>query len=363
MAAVSFFDAARIFNADGPALVDAFERVLKSGSLVLGPEVAAFEAELARDVGAAHAVGVASGTDALELALRSLGAEPGAEVVMPALTATATATAVVRAGLTPVLVDVDEATLTMSVDRAAAAVRAETAAIITVHLYGRAAPVGELVSLGAPVIEDAAQSFGLDLPEGRAGSVGIIGCFSFYPTKNLAAFGDGGAVVTSDDSLQSEVRELRAYGERPRYHAVRPGMNSRLDELQAALLRVRLPNAHAENARRHAIATVYDEAIGEAAPAGVHHLYVLRSPARDDLRAHLEQQGVQSLVHYPWTIDQQPAFAACPIAGGAEIAHAAAAEVLSVPCHPFLTDGEVEQVASALAGASRSGLIRSHASA
>jgi dTDP-4-amino-4,6-dideoxygalactose transaminase len=361
MAAVSFFDAARIFVADGPALVGAFERVLRSGSLVLGPEVESFEAELAADVGTAHAVGVASGTDALELALRALGAAPGAEVVMPALTATATATAVVRAGLTPVLVDVDDHTLTMSTDRAAAAVGAKTAAIVTVHLYGRAAPVSELTGLGVPVIEDAAQSFGLDLRDGRAGSVGTIGCFSFYPTKNLAAFGDGGAVVTNDGELQATVRELRAYGESPRYYAVRPGMNSRLDELQAALLRVRLHTAHAENVKRREIAAAYDVALGEAAPPGVHHLYVVRSPRRDELRALLEQQGVQALVHYPWTIDQQPAFSGSPVPGGAERSHAAAAEVLSVPCHPFLTNGEVEQVAAALAAAARDGLIKAYA--
>ncbi len=361
MNAVSFFDAARVFDADGPALVAAFERVLTSGSLILGPEVEAFEAELAADVGTAHAVGVASGTDALELTLRGLGAVPGAEVVMPALTATATATAVVRAGLTPVLVDVDGGTLTLSAERAAAAVGPRTAAILTVHLYGRGAPVTELAGLGVPIVEDAAQSFGLDLAEGRAGSVGTAGCFSFYPTKNLAAFGDGGAVVTNDEGMQESVRQLRAYGERPRYYAVRDGMNSRLDELQAALLRVRLRRAHAENGRRREIASVYDDALGNASPPGVHHLYVVRSSRRDELREWLAARGVNALVHYPWTIDQQPAFAAYPVRGAVDVSHLAASEVLSVPCHPFLTDTEVDCVAGALADATQAGLIGAHA--
>ena len=363
MGALSFFDAARIFERYGDALGEAFGRVLRSGSLVLGPEVAAFEAELAADTGVAHAVGVASGTDALELALRALGAAPGAEVVCPAMTATATATAIVRAGLTPVLVDVDEARLTLSAERAADAVGPATAAIVTVHLYGRAAPVAELSALGVPVVEDTAQAFGLELGAGRAGSVGTVGCFSFYPTKNLAAFGDGGAVVTSDDRLAETVRELRAYGERPRYRAVQPGMNSRLDELQAALLRVRLETAHEENRRRAEIAAAYDDALGDPAPDGVHHLYVVRSARRDELQEQLAGEGVPSLVHYPWTIDRQPAFADCPVRGPLDVSHAAASSVLSVPCHPFLTDAEVEQVASALAGAARAGLIEAHAAA
>jgi dTDP-3-amino-3,4,6-trideoxy-alpha-D-glucose transaminase len=351
MEAVSFFDASRVFAAYRDDLCSAFERVMGSKQLILGPEVEALEMELASFVGSSFAIGVASGTDALELALRALDAEPGAEVICPALTATATATAIVRSGLTPVLVDVDEATLTLSAERTSAAVSAKTAAIVTVHLYGRPAPVAELEPLGLPVIEDAAQAFGLALPEGCAGSVGRIGSFSFYPTKNLAAFGDGGAVVTNDEELASTIRELRAYGERPRYFAVRAGMNSRLDELQAALLRLRLHAVSEENARRLEIATLYDEAIGASTPRGVYHLYVVRSTRRDDLRQRMNDLGVQTLIHYPWTIDQQPAFAAFTRDGDLDCSHAAAAEVLSVPCHPFMTTAEIQHVASALAAA------------
>ncbi len=185
--------------------------------------------------------------------------------------------------------------------------------------------------------------------DGRpAGSIGVAGCFSFYPTKNLGAFGDGGAVVTSDPGLAEAVRELRSYGEQPRYFARRPGTNSRLDELQAALLRVRLRRLEDDNRRRAEIAAAYDEALGRPSPDGVHHLYVVRSARRDELRSELADAGIETGVHYPWAISEQPAFADARQGDALEASTAAAREVLSLPCYAHLTEAEQEQVVAAL---------------
>jgi dTDP-3-amino-3,4,6-trideoxy-alpha-D-glucose transaminase len=343
---LAFYPAARPFEAQREELLAACERVLGSGRLVLGPEVEALEHELARLTGCAHAVGVASGTDALELALRALELPAGAEVLCPNLTAVATATAIVRAGLTPLLVDVDERTL--AIDAAAARRAPRAAAVVAVHLYGRPAPVAALLELGLPVVEDAAQAHGLEVDGRAAGSAGTIAAFSFYPTKNLGGFGDGGAVTTSDAALAGRVRRLRAYGEEPRHFALEPGLNSRLDELQAALLRVRLGRLEQDTARRTAIARAYDEALGRESPAGVHHLYVVRSPERDRLRAHLDAAGIETAIHYPWTLSAMPAFADCGRGGDLRVSETAATEVLSLPCHPHLSADEEQRVCAAL---------------
>jgi dTDP-4-amino-4,6-dideoxygalactose transaminase len=335
---VPFFDPRRAYEAQREELDEAFRRVMASERIVLGPEVEAFERELAELTGAAEAVGVASGTDALELALRALDLPPGSEVICPNLMAGATPTAIFRAGLPPVLVDVDPQSLTIDAARAAGAIGPQTRAIVAVHLYGRPAPVAELLELGLPVIEDAAQAHGL-----RLGG-GIAGCFSFYPTKNLGAFGDAGAVVTSDPELAERVRELRQYGDRPRHFAMRLGTNSRLDELQAALLRVRLPRLDQENRRRAEIAAAYDAALGRTSPKGVHHLYVVRSDRRDELQAQLADAGIETAVHYPWTTREQPAFEAARAGGDLDISTAAVREVLSLPCYAFLTEAEQEAV-------------------
>jgi dTDP-4-amino-4,6-dideoxygalactose transaminase len=342
---VRFFDPRRAYEAQREELDEAHRRVMSSERIVLGAEVEAFEREFAQACGARDAVGVASGTDALELALRALELPAGAEVLCPNLTSPATPTAILRAGLRPVLVDVDPETLTIDAARAADAVSDATAAVVVVHLYGRPAPMAELAALGLPVVEDAAQAHGLP--------VGNLACFSFYPTKNLAAFGDGGAVVSSDGGLAQRIRELRSYGEEPRYYARREGTNSRLDELQAAFLRVRLRRLEEGNRRRAEIAAAYDEALGRRSPAGVHHLYVVRSPRRDELREELAEAGVETAVHYPWTIAEQPAFAAARRAGPLDESTAAAREVLSLPCYAHLTDAEVERVAGAIAGTAR----------
>jgi len=346
---VPFFDPRRAYVAQQAELEAACRRVLASEQIVLGPEVEAFERELAGLTGTAEAVGVASGTDALELALRALDLPTGSEVVCPDLTAAATPTAILRAGHRPVLVDVDPETLTIDAERAAAAITDRTAAMVAVHLYGRPAPVARLLELGLPVVEDAAQAHGLVVDGRPAGSLGQAGCFSFYPTKNLGAFGDAGAVVTSDRRIAETVRELRTYGERPRHYARRQGTNSRLDELQAALLRVRLARLAGDNRRRAEIAAVYDQALGRVSPPGVHHLYVIRSQQRESLRSRLAEAGVETAVHYPWPISAQPAFSSARLGGELEASRAAADAVVSVPCNAHLTPGEVERVATALA--------------
>jgi dTDP-4-amino-4,6-dideoxygalactose transaminase len=311
--------------------------------------VEAFESKLATLTASTAAVGVASGTDALELALRALELPPGSEVICPNLTAPATPTAVLRAGLRPVLVDVDPDTLTIDAARAAGAVSDQTTAVICVHLYGRAAPVDELLALGLPLVEDAAQAHGLLIGGRPAGAIGVAGCFSFYPTKNLGAFGDAGAVVTSDRQLAERVRALRVYGEDPRHFAKRLGTNSRLDELQAALLRVRLPRLAEENRRRAEIAAAYDAVLGRTSPDGVHHLYVLRSDRRDEVRTQLAEAGIETAVHYPWTIREQPAFETARDGNDLSVSTAAAREVLSLPCYAYLTEAEQERVVASLA--------------
>jgi dTDP-4-amino-4,6-dideoxygalactose transaminase len=343
VSAIPFFDPRRAYEAQREELDAAFRRVMSSERIVLGPEVAAFEREFAAVAGTAEAVGVASGTDAIELALRALELPPGSEIACPNLTAGATPTAILRAGHRPMLVDVEPESLTIDAEGAAAAVAAGATAIVAVHLYGRAAPVRRLLELGVPVVEDAAQAHGLV-------TEGALGCFSFYPTKNLGAFGDGGAVATSDPRLAEAVRELRAYGERPRHHALRPGANSRLDELQAALLRVRLRRLERDNRRRAEIAAAYDEALGRESAPGVHHLYVVRSGDRDRFRTRLGELGIETAVHYPWTIAQQPAFASARAAGDLDASEAAVREVVSLPCHPHLTDEEAGRVSGAAAG-------------
>jgi dTDP-3-amino-3,4,6-trideoxy-alpha-D-glucose transaminase len=347
---VEFFRPDRAYEAQREELHAALEEVLTSRRVILGPQVEQFEREFAEAAGTRFAIGVASGTDALEIALRALElpAGSGSEVLCPNLTAVATATAIVRAGLAPVFVDVDPETLTVSVERAAAAITPQTSAVVAVHLYGRPAPVEALTELGIPVVEDCAQAHGLEIGGRPAGSLGRLGAFSFYPTKNLGAFGDGGTVTTSDSELAERVRSLRVYGEDAEGRATRPGLNSRLDELQAALLRVRLRRLQRDNERRAEIARTYDAALGRPSPPGVHHLYVARSQSRDDARAQLARGGIETAVHYPFALTDHPAFAGARRGGPLATSEAAAREVLSLPCYPHLSAEEEERVAAEL---------------
>jgi dTDP-4-amino-4,6-dideoxygalactose transaminase len=344
---VRFFDPRRAYEVQREELDTAFRRVLESEQIVLGPEVEAFEREFADLTGTTDAVGVASGTDALELALRALDLPPESEVICPNLTANATPTAIVRAGYRPVLVDVDRQTLTIDPERVAAAHSPKTAAVVAVHLYGRPAPIDQLLELGLPVVEDAAQAHGLEIDGRPAGSIGVAGSFSFYPTKNLHAFGDAGAVVTSDPGMADAVRELRVYGEHPRHFARRLGTNSRLDELQAAPLRVGLRRLEADNRRRAEIAAAYDDALSRTSPEGVHHVYAIRSDRRDQLRAQLAEAGIETAIHYPWAVSEQPAFEAARRGDSLAESLTAAREVLSLPCHAHLTTAEQDRVVDA----------------
>src|SRR4051812_14990079 len=295
-----------------PELDAALARVLDSGWFLLGNEGATFERDFAAWVGSAHAAGCASGTDAIELALRALGVGPGDEVVTQANTCVPTVAAITRAGARPVLCDVDPGSATIDPDSLAAAMSERTGAVVPVHLYGQIGDIdgvlGVAAERGVPVVEDCAQAHGATAEGRRAGTIGALGAFSFYPTKNLGAFGDGGAVTTSDPDLDEKLRLVRQYGQADRYHHVAEGVNSRLDEVQAALLRVRLARLDADNARRQEIAAHYAEALSGTAVEPlrrlpgrdhVYHLFVATAPDRDAFRARLADDGVATLIHYP----------------------------------------------------------------
>lgn len=340
-------------------------RVVSSGRYLLGPETAAFEAEFAAYCGAAHCVTVGSGCDALELALRALGVGPGDEVIVPAHTFIGTWLAVSAAGATPVPVEPDERTANIRADAVAAAITPRTRAIMPVHLYGQPADLDAIHAVaarhGLPVVEDAAQAHGARYHGRRVGSgPSAATAFSFYPGKNLGALGDGGAVVTDDAALADRIRLLRNYGSREKYrHEVR-ATNSRLDELQAAMLRVKLARLDEWNARRAAVAGRYlAELRGPALPAvaaGTQpswHLFVVRSPGRDALRAALAAAGVATLAHYPVPVHLSPAYAGPRWPQGSlPVTERLAATVLSLPIGPHLGPAHVDRVVAAVLRAS-----------
>jgi dTDP-4-amino-4,6-dideoxygalactose transaminase len=330
--------------------------VLGRGRFILGEEGERFEEEFAAWLGAPHAVGCASGTEAIALALLVLGIGPGDEVLLPANTCVPTATGIRMTGATPVPVDVDPATLMLDPGGARRALGPRTKAIVPVHLYGAPADLAPLLELGVPVVEDCAQAHGARYRGRAAGTVGALGCFSFYPSKNLGAYGDGGAVVTTDAALAERLRMLRQYGQRRRDLHELEGMNSRLDEMQAAILRVKLRHLSAWNARRREIADAYARGLrGVRRPVlvsggeSVHHLFPVMSERRDELMAHLAGRGVGSLVHYPVPLHLHPAHRYWGWAAGAfPHAEAATARVLSLPLFPQLTDEEVAAVVTAV---------------
>src|SRR5690348_7521201 len=346
----------------------AISRVLASGRYIPGPEVEAFEREFAAYIGCRHAVDVGSGTDALVLALRALGLPPGTAVATVSHTAVATVAAIELAGLTPLLLDIDPATYTLSpaaLERAFAGGH-RIGAVIAVHLYGQAADLDALVPLarryGATLIEDCAQSHGAMLGSRRLGSIGDVACFSFYPTKNLGAVGDGGAVLTNDKDLGTRLRELREYGWRERYVSAVPGMNTRLDPIQAAVLRVKLPGLDRANARRAAIAARYDRGLAKsdlvlpvrrAGATHVFHQYVVRTPRRDTVRTALDRAGIGTAIHYPVPVHLQPAYRGRVglDPGGLGECERAAREVLSLPMFPELGAAEVARVIAAVKAA------------
>lgn len=347
----------------GVDLLGATQRVLDSHWYVLGREVAAFEREFADFVGVARCVSLGNGTDALELGLRALGVGPADRVLLAANAGFYGSTAVRLIGAIPVYVDIDPASYTISVDALASALASAPqppSAIIATHLYGRMADIEAICEVaarhGVPVLEDCAQSHGASRGGRQCGSFGALAAFSFYPTKNLGALGDGGAVVTDDHALADRVACLRQYGWSAKYHVSEPfGRNSRLDELQAALLREKLPHLGRWNAQRREVAKRYNDAfadLGLACPASlgedyVAHLYVVRVPDRDAFRAALTAKGIATDVHYPVPDHLQGAYAGDP--GAALPATAAAcATVVSLPCYPGIPDADVERVIEAV---------------
>lgn len=334
----------------------AISQVLASGRYILGPAMQAFEADFARYCRAAEGIGVASGTDALSIGLRAIGVEAGDEVLVPAVSAPATAVAVALIGAKPIFVDISNEHFTIDPARAFDRKTSRTKAVVPVHLYGMPALLKELGELRVPILEDAAQAHGSDAKWGRCGSFGSAAAFSFYPTKNLGTYGDGGMIVTSDSAIAEHARLLRNYGQRENYSADIPGQNSRLDDLHAAILRVKLRALDECNERRRDIAIAYRHAF-EGLPLGLqaetgksnYHLFVVTCPDRDKLRAHLASHDVPALVHYPSPLHRQKAFAEfgpprCPNAD------ALCSRVLSLPIHAWLSDGDVDRVIEAVRG-------------
>ena len=331
-------------------------RVIDRGTFILGGEVAAFEREFAGYCGADHAVGVANGTDALTIALRALGVGPGDEVVVPSFTFYASAEAIPPTGARPVFCDVDPETFCVTADTVRAALTPRTKAVIAVHLFGNVAPVAEIEALGVPVIEDAAQAAGSTAPGGRPGALGTLATFSFFPSKNLGCFGDGGAITTRDGELAERVRMLRFHGSRDKVTYEHVGYNSRLDELQAAILRVQLPHLEQWGDGRRAAGDHYaDAGLGElvalprptdgAAPAW--HLYVVRSERADELAAALAAAGHGQKAYYRTPVHEQPAMREF----GAGVELPATAEVarthLAIPMSPVLDRAQAEAVVAA----------------
>ncbi|MBK9713518.1 MAG: DegT/DnrJ/EryC1/StrS family aminotransferase [Kouleothrix sp.] len=361
---IPFGDLRRQYESIRPELDAAAARVLASGWYILGPEVQAFERAFAAFCGVGHAVGVGNGTEALYLALVALGVGPGDEVITVANAAVYEPLTILQAGARPVFVDVDERSYTMDPALLEGAITPRTKAIMPVHLYGRMADMDAIGAIARrhrlPVIEDSAQSHGAALGGRVAGSIGACGCFSFYPSKNLGALGDGGMVVTDDAELAAKLRRLRVYGWRERYYTTDAGgINSRLDELQAALLHAKLGHLLAWNERRRQIARRYDELLagsGLALPelcedgAHVYHLYVVRAAGRERLQADLRARGVETAVHYPLPAHLQPVYQQLGLAapGSLPVTERQAGEVLSLPIYPELTDAEVDAVAAAL---------------
>ena len=335
----------------------AIARVLDSGSYILGREVKAFEEEFAAYIGVKHAIGVGSGTDALTLALMALGIGAGDEVISVSHTAVATAAAIAGAGAKPVFVDIEADYLTLDPACLKAAITEKTKAVVAVHLYGQAANLDAIKALAAeraiPVIEDCAQAVGASYGAAKLGSIGDLGAFSFFPTKNLGAIGDGGAVLTDDDALAERLSGLHQYGWRDDRISHVAGMNSRLDELQAAILRVKLRHLDDDTERRRAIAGHYDAllagldvALPKVRPGSAHayHLYALHCQDRDGLLAHLKADDILAGVHYPVPVHLQPAY----LGGTLPVTEQAARQTLSLPMYPELTDADIERVAASV---------------
>ncbi|HLP27135.1 MAG TPA: DegT/DnrJ/EryC1/StrS family aminotransferase [Candidatus Didemnitutus sp.] len=370
------------YQALKPEIDAALIRVAESQISILGPEVDALERELESYLGVKHAIGVSSGTDALLMAMMAYDIGPGDEVIMPSFSFFATAGCVSRVGATPVFVDVDNVTFNIDVEQVRRAITPRTKAIIPVHLFGQAADIDTLVAIGKehniPIIEDAAQAIGTQTPNGRrVGAIGEIGCFSFYPTKNLGALGDGGLVTTNEDDLNIKLRQIRNHGMEPRYYHKIMGGNFRLDAMQGAVLRVKLPHLSSWHAGRRRNAALYtklfiesgasagvghttfDEANLILLPASVHegaaedvHIFnqfTIRTAHRDALRAHLQSKGIGAEIYYPVPFHRQECFSSLNLNDAAfPVSNCLAATVLALPIYPELTEEQIREVVATI---------------
>jgi dTDP-4-amino-4,6-dideoxygalactose transaminase len=364
--AVSFLNLSLPHGEIREELEDAFHRVVARSSFILGAEVEAFEHEFAQYCGARYCIAVGNGCDALEIALEALAIGPGDEVIVPGTTFAATWFAVSRVGATPVPVEVLPDTITLDPDLIEAAITPRTSAIVPVHLYGHPAEMDQIRTIakryGLLVVEDAAQAHGAVYRGRRTGSLGDAGIFSFYPSKNLGALGDGGAIVTSDVALAERAQQLRNYGSVEKYTYREVGRNSRLDELQAAFLRVKLQHLDRWNAARRIVATRYCAnlthigatltlPVQHAACEHCWHLFVVRIAERDGVQGYLSERGIQTLIHYPIPTHKQRAYAATMESCHLPISELLAATVLSLPMGPHMSDDDVDEVCEALGSA------------
>jgi len=353
------------YRAHQAPIQSAINRVLDSGSYILGAEVEAFETAFAEYCGGGHAIGVASGTDALILALKALGIGPGDEVITVSHTAVATVAAILAVGATPVLIDIDKVYLTLdptALDRAATP---RSKAVVAVHLYGQAADLDPILRFAREhnlaLIEDCAQACGGQYRSRRLGSLGDIGCFSFYPTKNLGAIGDGGIVLTREPRIAERLRRLRQYGWDDGRQTREPGLNSRLDPIQAAILRAKLPHLDEDNTRRAAIAQRYERGLHgfpikmpneRDGTQHVYYLYVVACPKRDDLMAYLVEHQIGCAVHYPLPVHRQRGYAERVILppDGLSVTERVCQQILSLPLYPELSNADVERVIATVRG-------------
>jgi dTDP-4-amino-4,6-dideoxygalactose transaminase len=357
---IPFFDLTKQYASIQSEIDDATARVLKSGWYILGEQVRAFEKEFAAYIGTRHAIGVGSGTEALHLALLALGVGAGDEVITVPNTAVATVAAIELTGARAVLCDVHPDSMLIDIEQLERAITPRTKAVIPVHLFGQSADLNPILQLARAknifVLEDCAQAHGATYHGKRVGSYGDIAAFSFYPTKNLGAYGDGGAIVTNDAALAERVNLLRQYGWRERYASDIKGMNSRLDELQAAVLRVKLRHLDAWNAARRERAALYTELLRTVTPPremaygqAVYHLYVVQSSQRQSLISHLQARGIGTAIQYPHPIHLQPAYANLGYReGDLPVAERLAREILSLPLYPELSLDDVRVAAQAV---------------
>ena len=354
---IALFDSRTALEPLRPRIDEAIAGVVESGAFILGPNVEAFEAEFAAAIGSPHAVGVANGTEAITIALRALGVGPGDEVVVPSFTYFASAEAIPALGAVPVFCDVDPASYVSTPEQVKAAMTPKTKAVVAVHLFGNVAPVREIEALGVPVVEDTAQAAGSTGPDGNPGALGTIATHSFYPSKNLGAFGDGGAITTADAGLAERVRMLRFHGSRDKVVYEEAAYNSRLDEIQAAVLRVMLPELGGWAAGRRTAGERYAAALEgtvglPAATAGASpawHLYVIRTPEPDDLAEALAGRGIESRGYYRTPVNRQPAMA-CWHGADADLpgTEEAARTHLALPISATITGEQVDEVAAAV---------------